>query len=102
MHVIKHIVMWKLRGDSPAQRHANAMIVKRSLESLRGKVPGLVCLEVGLDSSGVDYALDVVLYSEFESQAALDAYADHPEHLRVRSEMSDLRVSRYQVDYPAP
>jgi quinol monooxygenase YgiN len=42
-----------------------------------------------------------VLYTEFESQAALDAYASHPEHLRVRQELGDMRVARYQVDYPA-
>jgi hypothetical protein len=49
----------------------------------------------------VDYACDVVLYSEFESQAALDAYAVHPEHLRVRQDIEGLRVARHQVDYAA-
>jgi hypothetical protein len=43
----------------------------------------------------------VVLYSEFESQAALDAYAEHPEHLRVKQELADLRTARHQVDYPS-
>lgn len=97
--MIKHIVMWKLKGSTPAEQHAHRQTVKRALESLRGKVPGLMRLEVGLDESGIDYAFDVVLYSEFESSAALAAYADHPEHLRVRREMSDLRVQRHQVDY---
>jgi hypothetical protein len=40
-----------------------------------------------------------VLYSEFESQAALEAYATHPEHLRVKQELGDLRTHRHQVDY---
>ena len=31
-----------------------------------------------------DYACDVVLYTEFESQEALEAYAIHPAHLRVK------------------
>lgn len=97
--MIKHIVMWKLKGSTPAEQHAHRHTVKRALESLRGKVPGLLRLEVGLDESGIDYAFDVVLYSEFESSAALAAYADHPEHQRVRREMSDLRVQRHQVDY---
>ena len=35
----------------------------------------------------------------FESQAALDAYAVHPEHLRVKRELLDIRTARYQVDY---
>jgi len=41
----------------------------------------------------------VVLYSEFESQAALEAYASHPEHLRVRDELVGIRIERHQVDY---
>lgn len=41
-------------------------------------------LEIGTDTSRVDYACDVVMYSALESQAALDACATHPEHLRVK------------------
>jgi hypothetical protein len=44
----------------------------------------------------------VVLVSDFESQAALDAYATHPEHLRVKAEIGDMRTARHQVDYIAP
>ncbi len=99
--MIKHIVMWNVRGDSPAERQAAADFVKSRFEGLVGRIPGLRTLEVGLDTSRVDYACDMVLYTEFESQAALDAYASHPEHLRVRQELGDMRVARYQVDYPA-
>lgn len=100
--MIKHIVMWTLRGDTPAERRAHAGLLRDSFASLQGRIPGLLHLEVGLDHSGVDYACDVVLYSEFESQAALDAYAGHPEHLRVKRELGDLRIARHQVDYAAP
>ena len=97
--MIKHIVMWKVRGDSPAERQEAAHLVKRSFEGLAGRIPGMISLEVGLDTSGVDYACDMVLYTEFETQEALEAYATHPEHLRVRQELGDVRVGRYQVDY---
>jgi hypothetical protein len=97
--LIKHIVMWKLSGETTAERAANAKRLSASFNSLRGRIPGLLHLEIGADSSGVDYACDVVLYSEFESQAALDAYATHPEHLRVKSELEGLRIARHQVDY---
>ncbi len=40
-----------------------------------------------------------MLYSEFDSQAALEAYATHPEHLRVKAELGDIRIARHQVDY---
>ncbi len=99
--MIRHIVMWNLRGDTPREKAANAERLQRSFHSLRGRVPGLLHVEVGVDTSRVDYACDVVLYSEFESQAALDAYASHPEHLRVKQELGDLRTARHQVDYEA-
>ncbi|MFL6692772.1 MAG: Dabb family protein [Ramlibacter sp.] len=97
--MIKHIVMWKLRGATREQRAANAARLADSFHGLRGRVPGLLHLEVGVDTSGVEYACEVVLYSEFESQAALDAYASHPEHLRVKQELGDMRIARHQVDY---
>jgi len=97
--MIKHIVMWNVRGATPDQKDEAIRLVKSRFEGLRGRIPGLLHLEVGVDHSGVDYACDVVLYSEFTSQQALDAYAKHPEHLRVRDELGDIRVARHQVDY---
>jgi len=97
--LIKHIVMWNLRGDTAEAKARAIEVLKSSFESLRGRIPGLLHLEIGIDSSRIDYACDVVLYSEFESQAALDAYAMHPEHLRVKQELADLRIARHQVDY---
>ncbi|NVM89803.1 quinol monooxygenase YgiN [Variovorax sp. SG517] len=97
--MLKHIVMWNLRGDSAEEKAQAVHLLKHSFESLRGQIPGLLHLEVGVDSSRVDYACDVVLYSEFDSQASLDGYATHPAHLRVREELGDLRIARHQVDY---
>ena len=100
--MIKHIVMWNLRGDTPAEKRDCIAQLQRSFESLRGRIPGLLHLEIGVDSSRIDYACDVVLYSEFESQEALDGYAVHPEHQRVKRELGDLRIARHQVDFVSP
>lgn len=97
--MIKHIVMWNVRGDDAATRARHVALVKSEFESLRGRVPGLLHLEVGVDESRIDYACDVVLYTEFDSREALAAYATHPEHLRVRRVLGDLRIARHQVDY---
>ncbi len=99
MPMIKHIVMWNVRGDTQAEKASAIAQLQRSFDSLRGRIPGLLHLEIGVDSSRIDYACDVVLYTEFESQAALDAYGTHPEHLRVKNEVADLRITRHQVDY---
>lgn len=97
--MVKHIVMWNVRGDTPEQKREAAILVKSAFESLSGKIPGLTKLEVGLDVSAVDYACDIVLYTEFETQESLDAYASHPEHLRVKQVVGDVRIARHQVDY---
>lgn len=96
---VKHIVMWKVRGDDAAMRARNLVLLKAEFESLRDRIPGLLHLEVGIDESHIDYAFDVVLCTEFASREALAAYADHPEHLRVRRALGDLRIARHQVDY---
>lgn len=96
---IKHIVMWNLRGESAEEKARAVAFLRGRFEGLRGRIPGLLQLEIGVDTSGVDYACDVVLYSVFDSQEALASYATHPEHLRVREELGDLRISRHQVDY---
>ena len=100
--MIRHIVMWRVRGDGAIAHAANVARVKAEFESLRGRVPGLLHLEVGVDESRIDYACDVVLVSDFASREALAGYAEHPEQLRVRRALGDLRSERHQVDYEVP
>jgi hypothetical protein len=95
----KHIVMWDVRGDTEAEKSQAAQLIKTSFEALAGKIPGMRCVEVGLDISGVNYACDVVLYMEFDSPELLQAYAIHPEHQRVKHLLGNSRIARHQVDY---
>ncbi|WP_043285751.1 Dabb family protein [Paraburkholderia oxyphila] len=99
--MIKHIVMWNLKGSTPEEKRQAVVQLKTAFEGLIGKIPGLLRLEIGVDISRVDYACDVVLYSEFDSHDSLSAYAVHAEHLRVKAELGDLRIARHQVDYPS-
>lgn len=78
-----------------AQRSNLCLLAPFSLR--RGRIPGLLRLEIGEDTSRVDYACDVVLYTEFDSQASLDAYATHPAHLRVKQALGDMRIARHQA-----
>ncbi|PDT03276.1 stress responsive protein [Rhizobium chutanense] len=96
---IKHIVMWRVRGETPEARREARHRVKTAFEDLRGRIEGMTHVEVGMDISDVDYACDVVLVTEFTDANALKNYASHPEHLRVREELGDLRIARHQVDY---
>ncbi|OXR38727.1 stress responsive protein [Pseudomonas jessenii] len=99
MQPVKHIVMWNLRGESEVERSSNIEKLKSAFEGIRTEIPGLRSLEIGVDFSKIDYACDVVLYSEFDSVEALEGYASHPAHLRVREELGNLRIARHQVDY---
>jgi hypothetical protein len=90
----KHIVLWRLKNKADAAR------IKQELESMRGKIPGLLSLEVGLnfaESSPVDLGL----YTEFKDRAALDAYADHPVHVPVKQFVGPLVADRWVLDYEA-
>ena len=97
---VRHVVMWKLREQAEgADRAANAVRVKAALEALRGRIPGLLRLEVGVDYNRSPAAWDVVLVSEHESRAALEAYQVHPEHVRVAELIGKVRADRAVVDY---
>ncbi|MDR3630157.1 MAG: Dabb family protein [Desulfocapsaceae bacterium] len=98
--MIKHIVCWKLRNRTkPLEENADAAAIKTALEGLRGKIPGLLHLEVGFDFSGKDTAGDIVLYSEFESKEALLAYPEHPAHVAVGTIVRPRTCERRMIDY---
>lgn len=98
--IVKHIVMWKLKEFAEgADRETNALRVKEKLEGLIGKVPGLLHLEVGIDFLGSEQSADVVLYSELESRAALEAYQAHADHQAVVPFMKAVAAARTVVDY---
>lgn len=91
----------EVKAGSPNEREENIERVRRGFLRLRGRIPGMSHLEVGVDSSRVDYACDVILITEFEAQAALDAYVSDPDHPRVRDELTGVRIERHQVDFAA-
>lgn len=98
--MVKHVVMWRLKEFAEGtDRAANARRIKRELEALRGRIPGLLSLEVGIDVDRSSAAFDVVLLSEFKSPAALAAYQAHPLHARVGEFIGKVRLERVLVDF---
>jgi hypothetical protein len=98
--MIRHIVLWRLRESANGRGKAeNAAEIKRRLEELNGKIPGMLTLEVGFDFSRTPDSSDIVLYSEFESRTALDAYQVHPLHEAVKPIVTAARDERRLVDY---
>jgi hypothetical protein len=100
--LIKHIVMWKLKEQAEgADRATNARKMKELLEACADIVPGILKLEVGLATPGLEATYDVVLYSEFADKAALDAYQVHPQHEALKAFFVAVREGRQCMDYEA-
>ena len=98
--MIKHIILWKLHDEAHGLSKAeNALKAKHLFESLEGKIPGLLKMEVGVDEVGIDQSVDLALYSEFESMEALDSYQHHPEHIKLKPFMMSIRRDRHVIDY---
>jgi hypothetical protein len=57
--------------------------IKEGLESLKGKVPGLIDIKVNISGRLASSNADVMLDSTLESPEALKIYAQHPDHLAV-------------------
>ena len=62
-------------------------------------IPSLIRIEVGIDCSCSTDSSDVVLYSEFDDRAALDAYLKHPAHEAVKPFVMAVRTERRVIDY---
>lgn len=100
--MLKHIVMWKLKETAEGKsKLENALVMKEMLESLPGKISEIRFLEVGINIMPSDASYDVVLYSEFRDEAALSAYQEHPEHVKVADFVAKIREVRAVVDYHA-
>jgi hypothetical protein len=97
--MIRHIVMWKLRGPSPEERRQQAEQVRSTLLAMRGKIPGMSSMEVGLGLVSGEQEADVVLTSTHDSWEALAAYANHPDHEPAKQLIGALRTERRVVDY---
>lgn len=81
--MVQHIIIWDLKDTlSPEEKKAEALKIKTGLESLQGKIDGLLEIKVGINllpsSNG-----DVILLSSFRDEASLKGYQSHPEHLAV-------------------
>ena len=101
--MVVHIVMWRLQESALDQdKAANARLIRDKLEALRGRIPGLRRIEVGIDCSASPASADIVLVTEFDSRAALTAYQSHPEHKAVVDYVTRVVCERRVVDYETP
>jgi len=100
--MIRHIVMWKLRGPSAEEKRTQAEQVKAALLGMMGKIPGMSHVEVGIargSGEAGEQDADVVLSSTHDSWQALADYQQHPAHEPVKQLIGSLRIDRRVIDF---
>ena len=98
--MLKHIVMWKLKEEAEgADKATNARKMKEMLDGCADLVPGILKFETVIAQPGLEATYDVVLYSEFISKEALDAYQEHPQHVALKPFIGAIREARQCMDY---
>lgn len=98
--MVKHIILWTLKEMSEDEKSKVKSDIKISLESLSGKIPGLLDIKVVIDGRLETSNADLMLDSSFESFEALKAYAVHPEHVKVAEEkVRPFTASRSCLDF---
>ena len=84
--MVKHIILWNLKDEfSTDEKTKIKNEIKVGLESLQGKIEGLVEIKVQIDKLDSSTA-DLMLDSTFENEEALKFYSTHPEHVKVANE----------------
>lgn len=81
--MVKHVILWTVKDEyTPEEKAEIKKNIKSALEGLRGKIPGLTDIKVNISALPSSTA-ELMLDSTFESEAALRAYAKHPEHVKA-------------------
>ena len=88
---VKHIVIFKYKEKAtPAQIEE----VTQAFKALKGKIPGIVSFEYGVNNSpeGLNRGMTHVFLLTFANVQARDAYLPHPEHRRLAEWASQLNI----------
>ncbi|MFA4957316.1 MAG: Dabb family protein [Candidatus Methanoperedens sp.] len=93
--MITHVVFFKLK-DACQKSVEKARDV---LLGMKGKIPLLRHLEVGMDVLHSERSYDIVLITRFDSMDDLKAYQIHPVHLEVAKYINSVKEASIAVDY---
>ena len=94
--MVVHIVTFKFKKEN---KKANMIQAKQMLENLMGAVPSLRSIDVGMNFSKEERAMDLSIITVFESQKGLESYAIHPEHIKVVDFIKTVVEYSKVVDY---
>ena len=93
--MLTHIVFFKLNERTPE----NAEKLREVLLSMKGHIPQIKHMEVGVNIVSSERAFDVALYQHFDSLHDLQEYQAHPNHQDVLKYILSVAATRASVDY---
>ncbi len=95
---LTHVVLMQFQ-EPAAEILAKAAAL---LRGLKGKIPELRSIEVGLDVLHSGRSYDLALITRFDSLADMQRYQDHPEHVAVLQYLRTVLAASVAVDYEQP
>lgn len=97
--MIKHIVFWKISPPGDQATHRKVVEeFKQKIEHLRTIIPEILEARVGYNYIEGD-VFNLCIDSVFNNQEELDAYINHPEHLKVREWLNSVTYDKAIFDY---
>ena len=94
--MIKHIVCFKLKDNSPEECNKAAEI----LRSMEGNVDLIRDIEVGVDFLHSERSYDIILQVVLDNAEALEKYQNDEYHCNVvKKNMHAVRESSVAIDY---
>ncbi len=94
--MIRHIVFFKFKENISKQSKEKLIA---DLKNLKGKIPLVIELEVGIDIAFKPNSYDIALNSIFKTFDDLEEYAVHPDHMDVVKIVKELCESSVKVDF---
>ena len=96
---IRHLVLFKIRGDSESERDQLRQELSELLESLRVSVPVVMDLQVHQNAGDHPLNWDIAFTTDFADVEELARYRDHPEHLKIVDVLDHYVSERAALDY---
>lgn len=99
--MITHVVYWTMKPEAEGRSgRENAQIMKEKIENLRGKVPSLLEVTIGINFlPTTTEEVELILISKHHDANGLKDYAEHPLHLEVVEFVKKIITSRKSIDF---
>ena len=97
--MLHHVVTFQLKPDAPADQVER---IGEAVHALASTLPEVRSMAVGRDLALREGNASFAIAAQFDDVAGFQAYADHPEHIRIIKELIGPHIeSRSPVQFTA-